>query len=137
MFGQIDRCLRNAENTVEDCNQFMKQDGFFPVRKNVIFERARFNHLNQCEGESKEEYITCLYNFVDNCQYRDLKSEIISHWLGSKEGSCGRGGAGYRSGKVVAPKQNSTIRICMDLKPLDTHALHETYPLPKVDDVLA
>ena len=33
MFGQIDRCLRNAENTVEDSNQFMKQDGFFPVRK--------------------------------------------------------------------------------------------------------
>ena len=28
-----------------------------------------------------EEYITCLYNLVNNCQYGDLKSETIRGWL--------------------------------------------------------
>ena len=54
-----------------------KLDDFFQVRKNVIFERDRFNCQNQCEGESAEEYITCLYNLVKNCKYRNLKLEMI------------------------------------------------------------
>ena len=54
-----------------------KLDGFFQVHKNVILERARFNRRNQHEGEPVEEYITCLYNLVDNCQYGDLKAEMI------------------------------------------------------------
>ena len=54
-----------------------KLDDFFQVRKNVIFERARFNHRNQRKGESAEEYITCLYNLIENCEYGDLKSEMI------------------------------------------------------------
>ena len=35
-----------------------KLDGFFDVRRNVIFERARFNRRNQREGESAEQFIT-------------------------------------------------------------------------------
>ena len=31
-----------------------KFNGFFKVGKNVIFERARFNHRNQLEGETAE-----------------------------------------------------------------------------------
>ena len=54
-----------------------KFDGFFRVRKNTIFERARFNRRNQCEGESAEHYIMALYELAENCDYRDMKSEMI------------------------------------------------------------
>ena len=42
-----------------------KLDGFFKVRKNVIFERARFNRRNQLEGESAEQYIMELYKLAE------------------------------------------------------------------------
>ena len=54
-----------------------KLDDFYQVHKNVIFERAWLNRQNQHEGESAEEYITCLYNLIKNCKYGDLKSEMI------------------------------------------------------------
>ena len=54
-----------------------KFDAFFQVRKNVIFERARFNRRNQLEGESIEQYITALYRLVDTCEYGTLKKEML------------------------------------------------------------
>ena len=54
-----------------------KFDGFFQVRKNVIFERARFNRRNQLEGESIEQYISALYRLVDSCEYGALKDEML------------------------------------------------------------
>ena len=38
---------------------------------------------------------------------------------------------------VVVPKKDKTIRICVDLNPLNQSVLHETHPLPTVDDTLA
>ena len=43
-----------------------KFDAFFQVRKNVIFERARFNRRTQLEGETAEQYIAVLYNLTDS-----------------------------------------------------------------------
>ena len=54
-----------------------KFEGFFKVRKNIIFERARFNRRNQLEGETAEKYITELYRLVDGCEYAGLKVEMI------------------------------------------------------------
>ena len=48
----------------------------FKVQKNVIFVRARFNQRTQRDGETAEEYITCLYSLAADCQYRNLKDEI-------------------------------------------------------------
>ena len=77
----LSRLVAALDSTEEDRKKFdtvmEKLNGFFQVRKNVIFERARFNRRDQREGESVEEYITCLYNLVDNCQYGDLKGEMI------------------------------------------------------------
>ena len=60
--------LMSANASEEDRKKLdtvvQKLDDFFQVRKNVIFERARFNCRNQREGESVEEYIACLYNLV-------------------------------------------------------------------------
>ena len=50
---------------------------FFQVRENVIFERARFNHWNQLNGESVELYITMLYRLMDSCEYGTLKEEML------------------------------------------------------------
>ena len=54
-----------------------KLDEFFKVRRNIIFERARFNRRNQQEKESAEEYIAALYNLAENYEYGTLKSEMI------------------------------------------------------------
>ena len=54
-----------------------KFDAFFQVRKNVIFERAKFNRRNQKEGESVEQYITALYSLVESCEYGALKEEML------------------------------------------------------------
>eukprot|EP00731_Ephydatia_muelleri_P004849 Em0002g1025a len=52
-------------------------DKFFKVRKNVIFERARFNQRAQTDGETAEEYITALHNLVQDCEYGELKDEML------------------------------------------------------------
>ena len=54
-----------------------KFDEFFHVRKNVIFERARFNRRSQLEGESVEEYLTALYSLVEACEYGNLRNDLL------------------------------------------------------------
>ena len=41
------------------------------------------------------------------------------------------------AGMVVVPKKNGAVRICVDLKPLNTSFRREVHPLPRVDDTLA
>ena len=41
------------------------------------------------------------------------------------------------AGMVVVPKQNGSVRICVDLNPPNTAVLRETNPLPKVVNTLA
>ena len=54
-----------------------KFDNFFQLRRNVIFERARFNRRCQLPRESAEQYIVELYNLAEHCNYGELKSEMI------------------------------------------------------------
>ena len=41
------------------------------------------------------------------------------------------------AGMVVVPKKSGSVRICVDLKPLNQSVLREVHPLPKVDETLA
>ena len=42
------------------------------------------------------------------------------------------------AGMVVVPKKSSgSIRICVDLRPLNENVMSENFPLPKVDEILA
>ena len=50
---------------------------YFQVRKNVIYERARFNKRDQLDGETAEEYITVLYSLVKTCEYKELQDEML------------------------------------------------------------
>ncbi len=38
---------------------------------------------------------------------------------------------------VVVPKSNGTVRICVNLKPLNKGVLREAHPIPTIDDILA
>ena len=52
-------------------------DRFFKVRKNVIFERALFNRRCQGQSETAEQFITSLYSLAENCEYGELKDQMI------------------------------------------------------------
>lgn len=51
--------------------------GFFVVKKNVIYERAKFNMRSQAEGEPVDSFITALYAFAEHCSYAVLHDELI------------------------------------------------------------
>jgi hypothetical protein len=68
--------ITDAERTVYD-TVVAKLDGFFKIRRNTIFERARFNQRDQAERESAENYITCLYSLIESCEYGALKEEML------------------------------------------------------------
>ena len=40
-------------------------------------------------------------------------------------------------GMVVVPKNLGEVRICMDLKPLNSNVLSEVHPFPAIDETLA
>ena len=48
-------------------------DQYFNVRRNVTYERAKFNQRRQ----EVEEFITSLYCLAENCAYGALKEEMI------------------------------------------------------------
>ena len=54
---------------------------FFTVRHTqcmcVIFERTRFNRRVQQSGETAEEFIVAVHSLADNCNFGDMKSELI------------------------------------------------------------
>ena len=54
-----------------------KFDSHFKVCKNVIFERARFNRHEQEEGETIEHFISTLYELSEDCEYGEMRNEMI------------------------------------------------------------
>ena len=73
--------LASTNISTEDSKKYSKVlkkfDDPFDVRKNIIFERARFNKRNQLDGETAEEYITVLYGLIETCDYGALKDEML------------------------------------------------------------
>lgn len=51
-----------------------KFEDFFSAKKNVIYERAKFNSRVQETGESVDAFITALYALADNCDYDKFES---------------------------------------------------------------
>ena len=50
---------------------------YFIKKRNVIYERARFNQRRQNEGEPVDAYITDLHKLSEHCQYGTLREEMI------------------------------------------------------------
>lgn len=53
-----------------------KFDQYFLVRRNVIYERAKFNQRTQAD-ETAEEFITSLHCLAEHCNFGTLKEEMI------------------------------------------------------------
>ena len=69
---------QGGEAQEETYQQVMdKFEMFFSVRKNIIFERARFNRHSQASGETAEQCIISLYKLAEDCNYGELKPEMI------------------------------------------------------------
>ena len=54
-----------------------KFDNHFMKKKNVIYERAKFNMRRQEEAEPVDAFITALYNLASKCDYGTLNDELI------------------------------------------------------------
>ena len=54
-----------------------KFEGHFVIRRNTIYERAKFNQRRQLPGESVDNFITALYGLVEHCEYGALREEMI------------------------------------------------------------
>lgn len=54
-----------------------KFDSHFIVRRNTIFERAKFNRRCQEEGEMVDAFITALFCLAEFCDYGQLNDEMI------------------------------------------------------------
>lgn len=62
-----------------------KFDQYFTVRRNVIYERAKFNQRKQEQDEPDETFITSLYCLAEYCKYGVLKEEMIGSHFGGSE----------------------------------------------------
>ena len=54
-----------------------KFDGYFVKRRNLIFERVKFNRRRQEEGEPVNDFIMDLYRLAEHCNYGTLHDELI------------------------------------------------------------
>ena len=81
MGQEADDVLMTTGITTEDRKKYdrvlEKLNGFFKVRRNLVFERAHFNQRSQGENESVEKYITELYHLAEICEYGDLKEQLL------------------------------------------------------------
>ncbi len=50
---------------------------FFMPKKNVIYERARFNQRVQQTNEPVDNFITALYALAENCNYGALHDQLL------------------------------------------------------------
>ena len=73
--------LDTTKITAEDKKKYAKVveafDAHFKVRKNIIFERARFNQRYQNQGESVEQFITDVHRLAENCNFGTMKDELV------------------------------------------------------------
>ena len=81
MGDEADDILRSFALSEEDKKKYDvvkgKFDVHFDTRKNVIFERAKFNKKVQEDGEPVDDFITALYSLVEHCNYGALRDEMI------------------------------------------------------------
>ncbi|CAC5408776.1 unnamed protein product [Mytilus coruscus] len=74
IFASFDLSEENRKKYAKVKEQF---DKYFIVRRNVIFERAKFNKRKQDDDEGVESFVTSLYTLTEHCGYNDLRQEMI------------------------------------------------------------
>ena len=78
---KADDILSSFQLTVEQAANYntvkTKFDGYFAIRKNVIYERAVFNKSVQLPNEPVEDFILALHCLVEHCNFGAPKEEMI------------------------------------------------------------
>ena len=81
MGDEADDVLRSFRLSEADQKKYIvvkgKFDRHFVKKRNVIYERAKFNMRKQAEGESVDSFVTDLYALAEHCSYGDLHDEMI------------------------------------------------------------
>ena len=81
MGDEADDILRSFGLSADDAKKYDvvkgKFDSHFIKRRNVIYERARFNQRRQEAGESVDCFVTALYGLAEHCEYAALQDEMI------------------------------------------------------------
>lgn len=71
----------DRSNTAEDAKKYdvvcQKFNDHFVERKNVIYERAKFNSRRQEPDEPAEAFIKSLYTLAEHCGYETLHDKMI------------------------------------------------------------
>ncbi|XP_061132648.1 uncharacterized protein K02A2.6-like [Syngnathus typhle] len=65
------------EQMSEYCRVTQRLDAHFVARRNIIFERAKFNQRQQEIGESADSFITALHCLAEHCGYGQLHDEMV------------------------------------------------------------
>lgn len=81
MGDEADDILRSFQLSADDSKLYKvvseRFNSHFVKRRNVIYERAKFNFRRQEEGESVDTFITDLYALAEHCGYGALHDEMI------------------------------------------------------------
>ena len=81
MGSEADDIMGSFSLSDEDSKKFgtvkAKFEAHFIKKRNVVFERAKFNTREQEEGEAVDSFITSLYKLSEHCAYGDLREELI------------------------------------------------------------
>ncbi|CAC5360944.1 unnamed protein product [Mytilus coruscus] len=113
IFASFDLSEENKKKYAKVIEQF---DKYFIVRRNVIFERAKFNKRKQDDDEGVESFVTSLYTLTEHCGYNDLRQEMIRD-------------------RIVVGIKNSNLSLKMQLDPELLLRKQPTWPVNrKVQD---
>ena len=81
MGDAADDILHSFQLSEEDSKKYdvvkAKFESHFVQKRNVIYERAKFNLRKQEPGETVDTFITALYGLAEYCEYGDLHDQMI------------------------------------------------------------
>ena len=79
--GEADDIVQSLSIAAEDQKKYdavkKRLEDFFIIKRNVIFERAKFNLRSQQENETVDVFITDLFNLAEHCNFGVLREELI------------------------------------------------------------
>lgn len=82
MGSEADDLLVSFGLTAEQARKYsvvkQKFSDFFNVKKNVVYERAKFFKRRQLEGELADVFINDVYKLAETCELQNLKEELIT-----------------------------------------------------------
>ena len=81
MGAEADEIFRSFKLTTAQAKKYdtviEKFTSHFIKKRNVIYERARFNMRRQEEGELVDAFVTDLYSLAEHCGFKDLHDQLI------------------------------------------------------------